>query len=205
MSTHFRPVPDNPIEGKKKTGRPRKYSSAADRKRAYRRRRGIPARQFRPVGANPIEGKKAASIPLPPDRQCNTCTSIRACPSCLHAWNSYFVAIHQGVRRGQYLTDAPHGCGLLICGGYDGAQLERVSAAHDNAESGRKAKGANFVEHQFNGDFIYRRTNDGPDSDEADVMEYQEQVADARWLKEQQEFDRAYAAGYREPKSRKKR
>lgn len=180
-------------------GRPRQHGSNADRQRAYRARR----REYR--NAHPIEGKKAPSIPVPPaDRQCSSCTSSKPCRSCLHAWNSYLARIKYGVSRGLYMTNAPHGCGQLVCGGYDGAKLEQVNAAHDNAESGRKVKGANFVEHKFNGDFIRRQANEGPDTDEEAMRAYQQHVADARWHAEQEEIDRMYEADYQEPKSRKR-
>lgn len=42
--------------------------------------------------------------------------------------------------RGKYMTDAPHGKGLLVSGGYDPAKVEQVQAAHERSEHGGRKK-----------------------------------------------------------------
>lgn len=43
--------------------------------------------------------------------------------------------------RGKYITDAPHGKGLLVTGGYDPEKVEKVSAAHELADRRRESGG----------------------------------------------------------------
>jgi hypothetical protein len=40
--------------------------------------------------------------------------------------------------RGQFMLDAPHGCGQLVNGGYDSGQIARVSDASERDENGRR-------------------------------------------------------------------
>jgi hypothetical protein len=146
--------------------RPRQYASAAERKRAYRRRRGIPAR-FRPVDNAPIEGEKNTSstpadrqrayrdrkrgfeshrtkvvLPVPDTQNCTRCAEKRKCGRCSHAWNKYLcsVGLPAPNNKNFYMKDAPQGCGRLATGGNDAEKLDVTDAAHILKESGRKTK-----------------------------------------------------------------
>lgn len=82
--------------------RPRKYATDAERKRAFRRRRGIRARRFRLVGANVLRENSGNTLPKPPDSTASVAI-----------WEGYLRAIGLGLGRGSVTL----GGGRYITGG----------------------------------------------------------------------------------------
>lgn len=174
---------------KSKGGRPRKHATDTERKRAYRRRRGIPARQFRPVGNAPIRGEQQAPksrsaiqrayrdkkrgfeshrikgvLPVPNTQNCKNCTDEHTCGRCAYAWNAYLCSVELPAPNNSnfYMKDAPQGCGRFVTGGYDRTKLDLVNAANVRQTARPTNHDSTFaVSHED------RKSADGKDGHEA--------------------------------------
>ena len=129
-----------------KGGRPRKYADDAERQRAYRKRRGFRNAPY-----------KCRAVAPPVTFRCVKCNGRRPCRMCLWAWNALLAKFRLQVSRGMYMTDAPHGMGLLVSGGYDRLKIEQVFGAEVAVAliGGKKKTGANNMPRKMGDGFLY--------------------------------------------------
>jgi len=92
----------------------------------------------------PIEGRKSRR--LKPNGSPDTIRTDQ------RYWNTVLASHGLGVNAGQFLADAPQGCGRPSTGGYDSAKLDVVHGAHQRDAHGKRARPAN-VEKEYNGDY----------------------------------------------------